>query len=349
MRDTKASYLKFIGIVFLLSLPLLSLVGLIVSRNMITPNDQFFILNIDDIPEISTSNWTLIVDGHVENNLNFTYSNFTSQPTQEVLATLQCVEGPYGTAIWKGVRIEDILTMAGVKPGAVDVIFYAADNYSSSLTIEQATAEDTLLAYEMNGVPLPAEHGFPVRVVAPNHWGYKWVKWIVRVEIVNYDYIGFWENRGWDDNAERVIFSEWIIHAFLFSVTLMFGGLAIISGLKPSPITESFRDLPKFVNRKFHIANSIAYFFSSVASFLYWTITTFLNLGAVFYTIHGILALGSIIFAIPAALTGIKKIKKRDSRKRTWHYRWTVASYSIFLITVIFGFLLSYTGQFRIY
>ncbi|MFW9990178.1 MAG: molybdopterin-dependent oxidoreductase [Candidatus Odinarchaeota archaeon] len=74
--------------------------------------------------------------------------------------------------------------------------FYAADDYNSSLTIEEATENDVLLAYEMNSEVLPPEHRFPIRVVAPNQLGYKWVKWVVRIEIVNYDYKGYWESRG---------------------------------------------------------------------------------------------------------------------------------------------------------
>jgi hypothetical protein len=349
MRDTKTSYFKFIGIVLLLSLPLLGLIGMIISRNIITPNDQFFVITKGEIPQLSSSNWTLSIDGHVNNNLTFSYSNFTSQPSKEVLATIQCVEGPFGTAVWKGVSLKSLLNTAQLKPGAIDVIFYAADNYSSSLTIDEATADDVLLAYNMNGVPLPAEQGYPLRVVAPNHWGYKWVKWVVRVEVVNYDYIGFWESRGWADNARKTPFSDWILHAILFSITFLLGGLAVFSGLKPSPITETFRGLPKFVNKKFHITCSIAYFLASIGSFIYWIITTFINRGAIFYTFHGILALSSIIFAVPAVIAGIKKTKKRDSRNRTWHYRWTVISFSLFLITIMFGFLLAFTGQFQLF
>ncbi len=349
MRNTKTSYSKFIGFLLLFSLPLLGLTGLIISRNIITPNDQFFRVDIGNIPEINMNDWTLTVDGHVNNYLNFTYANFTSQPSQEVLATIACVEGPSGTAIWKGVLIKDLLEMAGIKPGAIDIVFYAVDNYSSSLTLEQATADNVLLAYEMNGETLPAAQGYPLRVVAPNHWGYKWVKWITRIEVVTYDYIGFWESRGWDDDALRTPLSDWVLHAILFSTSFIFGGLAVISGLKRSPITVSFRNLPRFVNRKFHLVNAIAYFLCSVSSLIFWFIFNFLNRGAILYTIHGILALISIILIFPGVITGIKKSKKRDSTKRTWHYKWNIFSFSFFLITILLGFLLAFTGQFRIF
>lgn len=349
MNRKRKIYLKYIGILILLFLPLLGLIGVVISRTIITPNDQFFVVNKGEIPDININNWRLTIDGHVNNNLIFTYSNFTSQPSQEVLATLQCVEGPSGTALWKGIPIKDLLDLAEVKAGAVDVVFYAADAYSSSLTIEEASADDVLLAYEMNHELLPVEQGFPVRVIAPNHQGYKWVKWVVRVEIVNYDYIGYWESRGWSDDASVTPMSDWIWHAVLLSISLLLGGLAIISGLKRSPKTEFYRDLPKFVNRKFHITVGISYFLTSLSVFLYWTISTILNRSAILYTIHGITALISIIFVILGAIIGFKKLRKRDIKKSTLHYNLSLYSFYSILITIFLGFVLVFLNFYRFY
>ena len=116
-------YLKYIGILILLCIPLLGLSGLVISRNIITPNDQFFTVTKGDVPEININRWTLTIDGHVNHSLIFNYSNFTSQPSKDVLATLQCVEGPSGTALWKGILIKDLLDLAQVKAGAIDVVF----------------------------------------------------------------------------------------------------------------------------------------------------------------------------------------------------------------------------------
>jgi hypothetical protein len=201
----------------------------------------------------------------------------------------------------------------------------------------------------MNGDPLPVEQGYPVRVVAPYHYGYKWVKWVVRMEIVNYDYIGYWESRGWSDDASITPFSNWVFHAVLLAISFLFGGLAILSGLKRSPATEFFRDLPKFVNKKFHITFSISYFLTSLSVFLYWIISTILNRGAVFYTIHGVMALISVLLVIPGVFTGIKKSRRRDSKNRTWHYKWNIYSFYFFLFTIILGFLLVFTGFLRLY
>ncbi|MFX1276550.1 MAG: molybdopterin-dependent oxidoreductase [Promethearchaeota archaeon] len=349
MNIKTKTYLKYIGILTLLFLPLFGVIGIIISRSIITPNDLFFVVNKGETPNININDWSLTIEGHVKNNLSFIYSNFTSQPSKEVLATLQCVDGPSGTALWKGVPIKNLLNMASIKNGAVDVVFYAADGYSSSLTIEEASADDVLLAYEMNNELLPVEQGFPVRVIAPNHQGYKWVKWVVKVEIVDYDYIGYWESRGWSDDASITPLSDWILHAILLSISLPLGGLAMMSGLKRSPITRFFHDLPKFVNKKFHIALGIAYFLTFLSFFTYWVISTILNRGAILYTMHGIIASISVILVIPSVITGIKKVTKKNIKKSKLHYRLNLYSFYLLLLTILLGFLLVFLNIFRFY
>lgn len=321
-------------------LPLFGLMGVAISRSIITPNDQFFIVSKGSSPEVNIDSWSLTIDGQVDDILTYNYSEFTSLPSIELKATLQCVDGPFATAIWRGIQLKDLLSLAGIQEGAIDVVFHAVDDFTSSLTVEEATANNILLAYEMNHEILPVDQGFPVRVVAPNHLGYKWVKWVVRVEIVSYDHLGFWESRGWRDDASITPVSDWIWHATLLSITFIFGGLSIMSGLKNSPITEVYRDLPKFINRKFHISVGLGYLLASLGTFFYWVISTILNKGAVFYTVHGILALVSIILIIPGAITGFKKQKKRNSRRTTKHYSYNLYSLYIYIITIILGFLL---------
>lgn len=342
--------LKYLGILILLLIPLFGVVGYIISRSIITPNDQFFEINKGETPNININDWSLTIEGLVDNSMIFKYSNFTTLPFHEILATIQCVDGPSGTAVWKGVLIKDLLDLAGVKKSAFDVVFYAADDYSSSLTIGEIYNDDVLLAYEMNNEQLPVEQGYPVRIVAPNQLGYKWVKWVVRIEIVDFDYLGYWESRGWNDDASITPLSDWIWHALLLSISFPLGGLAMMSGLKRSRITGFFDDLPKFMNKKFHIAVGMCYVITSISIFVYWIILTFLNRGTIFTTIHGIIALLSVILVIPGAITGIKKIKKcKNKEDNTIHYKLNLYSFYLFLATIILGFLLVFFNFLRIY
>ena len=342
-------YLKYIGILILLCLPLIGILGFTINSVTITPNDEFFVVSKGEAPYVPSDTWNLTIDGHVNNNLTFSYSNFTSQSSKEIVATLHCVDGFSATALWKGVPIKNLLDLAQVQTGAVDVVFYAADDYSSSLTIEEASMDNVILAYEMNHEALPVEQGFPVRVVAPNQLGYKWVKWVVRIEIVNYDYIGYWESRGWSDNAYRTVFTDWYLHASLMSISFLIGGIALMSGLKTSPVTTFFNDLPKFVNKKFHIAFGIGFYLMSLSTFFYWVISTIINRGGILYTIHGITALVSMILIIPGAITGLKKSKKRDLNKKTWHYKANLYLFYIFLATILIGFSLTFIRWFYLY
>src|SRR5690606_38220980 len=129
-----------------------------------------------------------------------------SAPFVQAYATLICIDNEIGgrlvgNALWGGVRVRDLLERAGVHGGAVDLRMEAADGYTDSIPIEKAMHPDTLLAWEMNGSTLTPAHGFPARMVIPGIYGMKNVKWITRMEVVNYDYQGFWQRRGWSDTA----------------------------------------------------------------------------------------------------------------------------------------------------
>ncbi len=323
-------------LIFLFSLPLIA-VGYIVSRQIqITPNDEFFTNSISPPPEINVTAWTLSVFGHVKSPLVFDYENFTSQQSKFEIATIRCVEGYSGTAEWRGIRVHDILELAQVEDGAMDVIFRAWDGYSSSLTIEEATKSDVLLAFEMNGETLPVNQGFPLRVVAPGHAGYKWVMWVYEIKIVNYNYQGFWETRGWSDDASYTSLKDWVLHATLFSITFFLGGFSIVSGLRRAGKMDSY-DLPDFIeSRKFHIFLTTAYLIAALVTFVYWIIQTFLLKGSVFYSLHGIIALLSMIGLIGTGVTGLLKTKGL-TRQNTWHLNLSTFAFTFYTVTVVIG------------
>jgi DMSO/TMAO reductase YedYZ molybdopterin-dependent catalytic subunit len=104
-------------------------------------------------------------------------------------------------ALWEGIPLRNLLQRAGVKKGATKVVFHAADDYSDSIHLTKALESTTLLAVHMNGVTLPQEHGFPARLLVPGIYGMKHCKWVTRIEVVNYNYQGYWQQRGWSDAA----------------------------------------------------------------------------------------------------------------------------------------------------
>jgi len=175
------------------------------SIEQIYDNNLAFALSNSAHPEIDIATWTLSIDGSVSTPLNLTYDEFRALPAVTVYAELICVSGAAHVAEgnWTGVQLSYILNLVGATPQAFDMIFYAADGYSSSLPIiEVMKRPDMILAYEKDGESLPTNLGYPVIVVAPGKWGYKWVKWVISIELSNTDYQGFWESAGYSDIAD---------------------------------------------------------------------------------------------------------------------------------------------------
>jgi DMSO/TMAO reductase YedYZ molybdopterin-dependent catalytic subunit len=175
----------------------------------ITPNDQFYVVskNVFRDPVVDPRGWQLAVVGLVERPVTLTYDQVRAMPSAEQYFTLQCISNEVGgeligNARWRGIWLADLLRQAGVKSDAVDVVFHAADDYSDSIPIMKAMARGTMLAYEMNGEMLPPAHGFPTRLLVPDIYGMKNVKWVTKVEVVGHDYTGFWQRQGWSDVAD---------------------------------------------------------------------------------------------------------------------------------------------------
>ena len=143
----------------------------------------------------------LIVDGLVQHSLNLTLEDLIAMPKTTVNVALYCVDSsnsPLVEGNWTGVRLVSILEEAKVTPNATKVAFYAEDGFSTDLTVEAANRKDIIIAYERNGQKLPEK----LRLVVPGEWGYKWISNLNHIELVEYDFKGFWEGRGYPDNAE---------------------------------------------------------------------------------------------------------------------------------------------------
>lgn len=152
--------------------------------------------------------WILKVDGLVDEAQNLTYNDLLMMPSKTVTAKLWCVGDPTGeyayTANWTGAPLGTILEKAGVLDSAIKVAFYAKDGFSTDLSLETAFRPDVIVAYKMNGTLISEEaQGYPpLRLIVPGKWGYKWIKWLIHMEVVNYDFKGFYESRGYSDEAD---------------------------------------------------------------------------------------------------------------------------------------------------
>jgi len=151
---------------------------------------------------IDREDYRLQVDGLVENPRNFTYEEIIGLPQTSKVVDLNCVEGWSFTAKWTGVKVAEILEETGAMENATTVIFYSADGYSTSLDKDYLLEKDIILAYKLNDVTLPPERGFPLQLVAEDKYGYKWAKWIVRIELRDSPYKGYWEERGYNNIAD---------------------------------------------------------------------------------------------------------------------------------------------------
>jgi DMSO/TMAO reductase YedYZ molybdopterin-dependent catalytic subunit len=152
---------------------------------------------------INTSNYRLQITGLVNRTVEYTYDEVLAkfQKYQKVI-TLHCVEGWSVKILWEGFLVNDLVTEAGVNNRAVAVIFYAYDGYSTMLPLDYLTTKNIIIAYKMNGLTLPPERGFPFELVSENQYGYKWIKWITKIELTdNPNYLGYWESRGFPNNA----------------------------------------------------------------------------------------------------------------------------------------------------
>jgi DMSO/TMAO reductase YedYZ molybdopterin-dependent catalytic subunit len=162
--------------------------------------------NVSD-PDVDVRKWQLQIGGLVRNTFSLSYDEIRQLPFVEQYCTLECISNQVGgdligNALWRGVKLRDLLEQGALKPGVVDIVLKAADGYTDSIPLERALADGTILAYEMNGVPLNQTHGFPLRLIVPGIYGMKNVKWITGIEAVDYDFKGYWQKRGWDDRAE---------------------------------------------------------------------------------------------------------------------------------------------------
>jgi len=179
----------------------------------ITPTEHFHIVNYSRPPSINPSDWLLEITGKVERPLKLSYQDILKRPAIEKIVTLQCIDNEIAgelisNAAWKGISLKDLNEEAKPHPSVEDVAMYGADLYFDSITLDRAINYDVFLAYEMNGQRLTQAHGFPLRAVVPGLYGIKNVKWLTKIELADNDVKGYWQQKGWTDEASIKVSSR---------------------------------------------------------------------------------------------------------------------------------------------
>lgn len=177
------------------------------TRQELTSTADFYRIDINTIPpQVDGNTWRLKLDGLVDHPLTLSLDDLRAMPANSQAITLECISNPIGgdlisTAVFTGVPFKLVLQQAGVQAGAQAVDMQAVDGFYESIPMAEAMDERTLLVYAMNGAPLPAAHGYPLRIYIPNHFGMKQPKWIQSMKVVAQPQTGYWVERGWSEQA----------------------------------------------------------------------------------------------------------------------------------------------------
>jgi DMSO/TMAO reductase YedYZ molybdopterin-dependent catalytic subunit len=175
----------------------------------VTDNRVFYRVDINPIPpQLDFDKWSLDVGGKVKNPVTLDKNSLLQMPTTDQYATLECVSntitppgGLISNAKWTGVPLATLLNQAGLQSNSNYVVFRCADGYTVGIPIDRALESGALLAYKMNDAMLPTEHGFPLRAIVPGIYGMMNAKWITSIQVSDQVYLGYWQERGWSNDA----------------------------------------------------------------------------------------------------------------------------------------------------
>lgn len=166
----------------------------------LTPLADAGTLSFWGVPEVDVATFSLSVEGAVERPRSFDHEELMALPSVDELVRMDCVGGFRNNTYMSGVRLDTLLDMVGPAPGAQRAVFHCADGYFESITLADLRDHDAFLAYSVNGSAVP-HLGYPLRLAIPGKYGYKWPKWVTRIEIVSDDRKGYWPERGLPDRG----------------------------------------------------------------------------------------------------------------------------------------------------
>ncbi len=172
----------------------------------ITSTGELFVTSYRGAPTVDQAYWRLSIDGLVENPLTLTYDDILAYAKVETPRTLECIGNPpggglIGNPIWGGFEAQQLWDTVGIKPEALRAKLVGADGFETAVDNRWITQPGVLMIHQINGEPLPKEHGFPLRILIPGLYGQKMPKWLTRVEFIVEDFLGTWERQGWSNEA----------------------------------------------------------------------------------------------------------------------------------------------------
>lgn len=168
----------------------------------LAPFDRDYDNSIKGPQTVDRPSLRLSVEGLVDRPLSLSYEETLALPQARRVVNMPCVEGWSELLLVDGVLVAELLAKAGPKPGAKVVIFRAADGYTSAHDLDYLERSKALLAFKINGRTLDAKRGFPFQLIAEKKLGYKWVKWVVGIELSDQPHLGYWETRGYGNEAD---------------------------------------------------------------------------------------------------------------------------------------------------
>jgi DMSO/TMAO reductase YedYZ molybdopterin-dependent catalytic subunit len=164
---------------------------------------NFRVYTVTPIPSFSNENWSFAIDGLVDQSFKWDWKQFVALNRKVQVSDFHCVTGwSVYKNTWEGIKLKELLSMAGVKKNAKYVKLYSGDGvYTSTLSLEQAEMDDVMVSVMHDGKEIPNDLGGPVRLVVPKMYAYKSVKWLNRIELIEDEHIGYWESRGYANDA----------------------------------------------------------------------------------------------------------------------------------------------------
>lgn len=165
--------------------------------------EKFPVLHTGSVPNTDLANWDFRVFGEADSPFTLTWDQFKTLPRKTVETDIHCVtRWTKLDTVWQGVAIQEILTLAQVRPSATHVLAHSEHGYTTNMPLSVLDDDDVMLADTFDGQPLDKEHGWPLRLFVPKRYFWKSAKWIRSLEFLDHDQLGFWERYGYNNSAD---------------------------------------------------------------------------------------------------------------------------------------------------